>query len=217
MRTFYPVMLDLTGKSCLVVGGGEVAARKIESLLQAGAAVTVISPEVVESVKEWAEAGRLAWRKERYQEQDVRGFALVVAATNQAEVNLAVYQAVKAADGWINIVDRPDLCNYIVPSVIQRGNLVISVSTSGASPSLAKKIKQRIEREIGPEYESYLEFLAEMRQQVLKQVADPKQRKELFQLLLDDAYVSADDEERYKMAAILLQETKERGIAGRHS
>lgn len=207
MQTNYPIMLDLTNRRCLVVGGGEVAARKIESLLHARAQVTVISPDVVPSVAAWSEAGKLCWLAERYEREryEVKSFALVIAATNHPETNLEVYDEVRAVDGWINIVDRPDLCNYIVPSVIHRGKLVISVSTSGASPSLAKKLKRRIEQVIGPEYEAYLEFLAEMRQQVLQRVSNPKERKEIFQRLLEDDYVIASDEQRYKMAADLLQ------------
>lgn len=210
MQTHYPIMLDLTGRRCLVVGGGEVAARKIESLLQAGAEVTLISPDVVPMIAAWATEEKVNWLQEKYDRElhQVEGYALVIAATNLPDVNLAVYEAVKAAGGWINIVDRPDLCNYIVPSVIHRGKLVISVSTSGASPSLAKKLKRRIEEVIGPEYESYLEFLAEMRLLVRKEVGDPKQRREIFQRLLDDEYVIASDEQRYQMAADLLREMR---------
>ncbi len=206
MRHYYSLIIDLTGRPCLIVGGGEVACRKIESLAAAGAAVTVISPDLLPQARALADAGTITWRKERFASQDVSGYTLVVAATNQPEVNQAVYRAVKACGGWINIVDRPDLCNVIVPSAVQRGKLMISVSTSGASPGLAQKIKQEIERAYGPEYESYVDFLADMRQRVLAEVADPKRRREIFRRLLDDAYLTASDEQRKHMAAALLRE-----------
>ncbi|MBO8163799.1 MAG: bifunctional precorrin-2 dehydrogenase/sirohydrochlorin ferrochelatase [Brevibacillus sp.] len=204
MRKQYPLMLDLTRRSCLVVGAGEVAARKIESLLAAGASVTVISPEASPQVAKWAAEGRIDWKRTPYTDQDVSGYALVIAATNRPEVNLAVHRAVSACGGWINVVDRPDLCNFTVPSVVRRGRLVIAVSTAGASPSLARKIKQRLEGTFGAEYEGYVDFLAEMRQRVLTQIDDPLKRKQIFRRLLADAYLYASDEQRDQMAAALL-------------
>ncbi|GAA4704929.1 precorrin-2 dehydrogenase/sirohydrochlorin ferrochelatase family protein [Brevibacillus fulvus] len=218
MRQQYPLMIDLSGRSCLVVGGGEVAERKVLSLMQAGADVTVLSPELSPGLHAlWQEQRKFRWIAEEFRQQQVAGYTLVIAATNRAEVNLAVYRAVKLTDGWINIVDRPDLCNFIVPSVIQRGKLMVAVSTSGASPSLAKKLKTELERLIGPEYEEYLDFLAETRQQVLAQVDDAKVRKRIFQQLLDDAYLFASGEERKNMAASLIGEwSREGGQGGKH-
>jgi precorrin-2 dehydrogenase/sirohydrochlorin ferrochelatase len=206
MQTHFPIVLDLAGKSCLVVGGGEVATRKIEALLHAAAAVTVIAPLASEEIAAWAGAGKLTWRKEPYTPRAAAGYALVIAATDQAEVNLAVWRDVKDAGGWINIVDRPDLCNFIVPSVVQRGKLLIAISTSGASPGLSRKIRQRIEREIGSEYESYVEFLAAIRKQVMRDVTDPAKRKAIFRELLHDSYLTAGEEERYQMAAVLIRQ-----------
>jgi precorrin-2 dehydrogenase/sirohydrochlorin ferrochelatase len=206
MQTHFPIVLDLSGKACLVVGGGEVATRKIESLLQARAEVTVIAPAVSAEIAAWAEDGNVKWRQEPYTSQEVQGYSLVIAATDQADVNLAVWRAVNSINGWINIVDRPDLCNFIVPSVVQRGKLLIAVSTSGASPGLSRKIRRQIEQDIGPEYESYVEFLAAIRQQVMMEVVDPAKRKEIFRRLLDESYVEADEETRYQMAAVLIQQ-----------
>jgi precorrin-2 dehydrogenase/sirohydrochlorin ferrochelatase len=109
----------------------------------------------------------------------------------------------------VNIVDRPDLCNFILPSVVHRGKLTISVSTSGASPGLARKIKQTIEKEIGPEYEEYVEFLSRIRQQVLAEIGDHTQRKRIFRELLHDRFVEAAEEERYIMAAEVVKQVSD--------
>lgn len=208
MKKQYPLMLDLTNRPCLVVGAGEVAVRKIASLLAGGAVVTVISPEADPQIAEWAEQGQLKWLRTSYSGQDVRGYALVIAATNQPEVNLAVHQAVSSCGGWINVVDRPDLCNFTVPSVVRRGKLVIAVSTSGASPSLARRIKLQLEAAYGAEYADYVDFLAEMRQHVLTAVNDPGLRKQIFRRLLEDTYLHASDERRWEMAKALLAEVQ---------
>ncbi|WP_241236205.1 precorrin-2 dehydrogenase/sirohydrochlorin ferrochelatase family protein [Brevibacillus marinus] len=208
MSKQYPLMLDLTKRSCLVVGAGKVAVRKIASLLEAGAAVTVISPEADPQVAQWAQQGQLEWQQTVYSGQDVRGYALVIAATNRPDVNLAVHQAVSACGGWINVVDRPDLCNFTVPSVLRRGKLTIAISTAGASPSLARRIKQQLEAEFGTEYAAYVDFLAAMRQRVLAQVDDPAMRKQLFQQLLSDTYLHASEERRWQMAEALLAEAQ---------
>ncbi|MGC5326573.1 precorrin-2 dehydrogenase/sirohydrochlorin ferrochelatase family protein [Brevibacillus sp. SYSU BS000544] len=217
MHNYYPLILDLTERSCLVVGGGEVATRKAESLMEAGANVTVIAPHVMPGMEDWARSGRITWKQTEFQaDEDVHAYDLVVAATNQPDVNMTVYQAVKRTNGWINIVDRPDLCNFIVPSTVHRGKLVISVSTSGASPGLASKIKRKIEKDYGAEYEGYVDFLAEMRQRVLLEVCDAKERREIFRQMLDDEYVYATDEERKRMIEALLDSNMQEGT-GRQS
>lgn len=217
MHNYYPLILDLTGRDCLVVGGGEVATRKVESLMEAGANVSVIAPQVMPSMEEWARSSRITWIQEEFHgDEDVSSYALVVAATNLPEVNMTVYSAVQRTNGWINIVDRPDLCNFIVPSTVHRGKLVISVSTSGASPGLASKIKQKIELDFGEEYEEYVNFLAEMRQRVLLEVNDAKRRREIFRHLLNDEYVHATNEERKRMIEALLDSNEQEG-AGRQS
>lgn len=209
MQTHFPLVLDLAGKRCLVVGGGEVATRKAEALIHAQARLTVIAPAATAEMAAWASQGLVEWRQEPFRPYEMNTYTLVVAATNRKEVNLAVWQAVKAVNGWINIVDRPDLCNFIVPSTVQRGKLVIAISTSGASPGLARKIKQRVERDIGPEYESYVNFLAAVRSQVMATISDAALRKKIFRQLLDDQYVMAADEERYQMAEALIKQVQE--------
>jgi len=215
MQTYFPLVLDMADKACLVVGGGEVATRKAEALMHARARVTVIAPEATAQIADWAAEGLLDWRQELFSAHELKKYTFVIAATNHSDVNMAVWQAVKEVDGWINIVDRPDLCNFIVPSTVQRGKLVIAISTSGASPGLARKIRQRVEQEIGPEYESYVDFLAAIRGQVMKTISDTTQRKKIFRQLLDERFLAAEDEQRYQMAETLIRQVQGEGLVRR--
>lgn len=187
MNKYYPLMLDLTEKPCLVVGGGSVAERKVESLVKAKAMVTVISPKATGFIKELNEENALLWEKREYIKGDMKGFFLVVIATDKFELNREINQDVNHATQFVNIVDTPELCTFIVPSVIDRGRLQIAVSTNGASPALAKKIRKDLEARFGEEYIIYTDFLAEMREWVLNQRFDKAHRKQLFEQLLDDS------------------------------
>jgi precorrin-2 dehydrogenase/sirohydrochlorin ferrochelatase len=185
MDRYYPVMLDLKGKPCLVIGGGSVAARKITSLLKAGAAIHAISPSFTASIEAIAERGEAVLRRKAYQTGDCVGYTLVIAATNAPEVNEQVYQETNALNTWVNVVDRPDWSSFIVPSVVRRGDLVLSVSTGGASPSLARKIAGELEASYGDEYELYLNFLSEVRLLVQRKVKDKDARQTMFKCMLE--------------------------------
>ncbi len=206
MQGYFPIVIDVSGKRCLVVGGGKVATRKVESLLNAGADVTVLAPDISPELTRWHSTGKLRWEAACFVDQDLSAYAFVIAATDVHDVNHAVYQAVKDYGGWINIVDRPDLCNFILPSVVNRGKLLIAVTTSGASPGLARKIKRQLESEYGPEYEEYVAFLADIRQKVLLEIADQGKRREIFRVLLEERFVEAEFNQRYAMADELLND-----------
>lgn len=143
---YYPVFLDLRGRKALVVGAGKVALRKAGGLLEAGAAVTVVSPE---GAAEFDSLG-VNWKKRRFRVSDVRGCALVFAATNDRAVNAAVGRAARAAGIWANIADSPDECGFLVPSRIRHGDLQVAVSTSGRSPKLAIELRKKIEAALLP-------------------------------------------------------------------
>jgi precorrin-2 dehydrogenase/sirohydrochlorin ferrochelatase len=181
-------MLQLKGKTAIVIGGGIVATRKIKSLLRAEANVVVISPEVTSEIREWTEQNQLIWISRSFQTEDVQKGFLVIAATNKKEVNHKVFESVRS-DQLINIVDRPEVSNFIVPSTIQRGKLVISVSTSGASPGLARKIRTEIADTYDDAYESYILFLEECRLRVLAEVIDSKQKQKILKELLHPSYL----------------------------
>lgn len=184
----YPIMLRLAGKRCVVVGGGKVAERKIRSLLPTGATIIVVSPFSTEMISEWAATGQLELLPRPFEKNDLEGAVLVIAATNQPETNLAIYQAIKPYQ-WINVVDRPDLCTFTVPATLERGELQIAVSTGGRNPGLAKKLRKQLEQWVGADYEDYLHFLGSTRQQILSLGLDREQKKRLLQELLDDRFL----------------------------
>lgn len=178
-------MLKLDGQPCLVVGGGAVAERKVESLLADGGRVLVISPQVSPTITAWAEAGRLRLQERPYREGDVTGHFLVIAATNSAEVNALVARDCLQRNILINTVDNPGLCNFIVPASVRRGDLTIAVSTGGASPAVARRIRQELEAHFGEEYGAYLRLMADLREQILRDEPNPVRRKAIFDRLAD--------------------------------
>jgi precorrin-2 dehydrogenase/sirohydrochlorin ferrochelatase len=182
------MMVHIKDKPIVVVGGGKVATRKLESLLDAEANVTVISPEITGELKAWVDSQKLSWKQKRFEPEDVQEAFMIIAATDHTEVNLNVHKVAKPYQ-LINIADRPELSNFIVPSTLQRGKLLISVSTSGASPGLSRKIKQELSTMYDETYEEYLDFLNSSRQKVLEEVDQPEKRKYIFNALLDSRFL----------------------------
>ena len=158
--TPYPVNLLLAGQPVLVVGGGPVAARKVEVLLRAGARVTVVAPAAAASIVERPE---VTWLRRRYQPSEADTYRLVVTATNDPAVNARVAADCEAANVFVNSADDPANCTFTLPSVARRGDMQVSVSTGGRSPALARWLRQRIERELDSGYETLLDLLAEAR------------------------------------------------------
>lgn len=153
MTQLYPVFLDLRGKRCVVVGGGQVARRKVESLVEAGAEVTVVAP-LVEQMPAGVRVFARAFRPD-----DLDHARLVVAATDDPGVNSQVAAAAEARGVWVNAVDDPAHCTVILPAVIRRGAFVLAISTGGASPAFARRLRERLEREFGPEYGEFVSLL----------------------------------------------------------
>lgn len=155
----YPVNLVVDGRPCLVVGGGHIALRKVEGLLACHAAVTVIAPEVDPALKTLP----ITIHQRPYAQGDAAGFRLAIAATDDPAVNKAVHDDAEAAGVWVNSADDPDRCTFTLPSVVRRGPLTVAVSTGGHSPALATWLRERLEAEMGPEYETLLDLLSEER------------------------------------------------------
>ncbi len=162
----YPVNLLVAGRRCVVVGAGRIAARKIDSLLAAGADVTVVAPGVGAEVRAWAEGGRLRLVERDFQPADVEGAWLVVTATDVAEVNRAVFVAGEERRIFVNSADDPANCSFTLMSVVRRGDIVVSIGTNGRSPALATFLKDHVRDEMGPEYETLLELLSEAREEI---------------------------------------------------
>ena len=159
----YPIMLDLQGRPCLVVGGGVVAGRKIEGLLEAGARVTVVSPTLAPAVLDIARDGRLRWRPREYVSGDLAGFALVMVATDDRAVNRRVAAEARERAVWINCADDPERSDFILPSVLRRGPLTVTVSTGGASPMVARLVREELEGVLPADYGTLTEVVAEVR------------------------------------------------------
>ncbi len=169
----YPVGLVLSGRRCLVVGGGEVASRKVSGLLAAGAEVHVVATEVGAALRSLAggdgggdgrEGGaNLTLERRPYRQGEVAGYWLVVAATGDPSVNRAVYEDCQAARVWVNAVDAPGSCSFVLPAVARQGPVTVAVSTSGYSPALASWLKAELSRQLGPEVEVLAEMLASAR------------------------------------------------------
>ncbi|TCW41059.1 precorrin-2 dehydrogenase/sirohydrochlorin ferrochelatase family protein [Laceyella sacchari] len=189
MKKYYPMMVDINGLRCLVVGGGKVAERKTRGLLDAGALVTVVSPKLTPQLAQWADTGEIEWRRRLYRREDHEGCRLVIAATDQAEVNVQIRHEADARGQWVNVIDHPELCTFTVPATVTRGKLCIAVSTGGASPSLAQTIRDQLASMYGEEYELHLELLQEMRGIIQQRVPVPKERYRLMKELAGEEWL----------------------------
>ena len=181
----YPVFLDLSGKNCVVVGGGKIAQRKCLSLIKSGAAVTVISPTLTNLLEKYKRSGSLIHKKRGYDRRDIKTAFLVIAATDSTETNEKISRDAMAFHKLLNTVDNPPLCNFIVPSVVTRGLLTIAISTSGASPAMAKAIRKEIAELYGPEFSRYLRVMKRIRSRAMKEITDKKERERFLKELVD--------------------------------
>ncbi len=186
---FYPVFMRVAGRPCLVVGGGEVAARKVDDLLRAHAAVTVVSPTVVSAIADHARQGRIRHHARGYQPTDLAGAFLAYAATDDEALHARIAGEARAAGVLLNVVDRPHLCDFITPSIMERGDLIIATSTSGASPALARRIRVQLERLFGPEYAVALQVLAALRAHLVRAALSPAERTRILNGLVDSPLI----------------------------
>lgn len=176
----FPMMANLAGRRCLVVGAGRVAQAKIAGLLDTGAQIRVVAPQATAKIRSWARTGKIEWRDRAFQPSELDGMFLVVAATPSTPLHQEIFREAAQRGVLCNIVDVPALCNFYYPAVVQRGALQIAISTEGNSPALAQRLRKQLEAQFGPEWEPWLEQLAEVRDKVQTEVADPKRRKRLL-------------------------------------
>lgn len=178
---FLPIFLNVRDRACLLVGGGEVAARKVALLHAAGARVTVVAPSLGETLKRLAAEGRVTHRAERFRAELIDGAALAFAATDDPSINRAVYDAAHARGIPVNVVDHPELCTFIMPSIIDRSPVVAAVSTGGASPVLARLIRARLETLIPAGYGRLATLMAEFRERVKHRIASAVARRRFWE------------------------------------
>ncbi|MFO7708186.1 MAG: bifunctional precorrin-2 dehydrogenase/sirohydrochlorin ferrochelatase [Desulfobacterales bacterium] len=182
---YYPVQLDIRGRACLVVGGGAVGTRKVNALVGCGARVTVVSPEASDTLAKMAAQGRIVLRGRDYVSEDLEGMFLVIGATDDEALNRRIHADAEAHRVLCNIADRPESCNFILPSILKRGDLLITVSTSGKSPAFAKKLRHRLEVQFGEEYGTFLELMGAIRERLLARQHAPEAHKHLFEALIE--------------------------------
>ncbi len=190
MRSAYPVALRIEGKRCLVVGGGQVATKRVEGLLDASARVVVVSPAVSEEIQRWTDAKRFEWVPREFQECDLAGAMMVIAATDSASVNHAVCAAADRRGLLFNNAMNQVDCNFHVPSVLRRGNLVISVTTAGRCPALARYLRERLANMITPGYGYLLEMLGSRRVEMNQRFPDAEVRAQLLRKVMETEAVS---------------------------
>ncbi|MEE8448340.1 MAG: bifunctional precorrin-2 dehydrogenase/sirohydrochlorin ferrochelatase [Thermodesulfobacteriota bacterium] len=164
---YFPAMLDIKAKSCLVVGGGQVAQRKARSLLKAGAKVTVVAPSLTQGLQKLKTSATIRHLARPYQPRDLKGKQLVFAASSDQKINQRAAREAQKRGILVNVVDAPVHCTFIVPSVVHQGDLTIAISTGGRSPALAKKIRQELEPQFGREYAVFLDILGRIRSRLL--------------------------------------------------
>lgn len=203
-QEFYPLFLKISGKRCVVVGGGGVALRKVKALLEHGASVEVISPDPCLELVGLAEKGRIRILQRHYQPGDLRKAFLAIAATDNSDINRQVVKEAKSKAVLVNVADDPENSDFIVPSYMRRGDMTIAVSTAGRSPALARKIRARLEKDFGDEYASLVRLIgearAEVRRQGIKISGDDWQEALDLDLMLD--LLKKGDEKKAK--AVLL-------------
>ncbi len=182
---YYPIFVDLTHRPVVLVGGGGVAHRKALALLEAGARLTVISPQLCPELEELARQGRFRHIPRPYRPGDLQGAWLAVAATDDPRCQEMVFQEAQERRIFCNVVDRPQLCSFIVPSQVRRGPLTMAISTGGRSPALAKSLRRELEHRFPQGYGAYVEFLGRVRDRILELEGDPERRRRLCLSLAD--------------------------------
>jgi precorrin-2 dehydrogenase / sirohydrochlorin ferrochelatase len=182
---FYPAYLELHGRPCLIIGGGAVAERKALSLIDAGAQVSVLSPTATPNLLKLARSGSLVLLNRSFEPADINNQFLVIAATDSEEVNIRAARICKQRNILVNVIAPPEESTFIVPSVVDRGDLLIALSTSGVSPALSHALRRDLEMRYGPEYAEFLHLLAPVRRHVLETIEDEQERRRIFQAIAD--------------------------------
>jgi len=181
---YYPVNLDIRNRNCLVVGGGDVGTRKVMTLLDCGARVVVVSPAVTEKIEELSNKGLIKLERRGFKPTDLDQMFLVIGATDNPELNQQIHTGAERLGMLCNIADRPEVCNFILPAIVNRGDLIIAISTSGKSPAFAKKMRKDLEKKFGTEYAEFLTLMGGIRTKLLSEDHEPEAHKHLFENLI---------------------------------
>jgi precorrin-2 dehydrogenase/sirohydrochlorin ferrochelatase len=195
---FYPLLVDLQGRRVLVIGGGGVAERKVDSLLEAGATVVLVSPETTTGIRDLGRRGEIEVRGRPFADSDLEGMALVISATDDPGLQAQATAAARSKGVWVNTVDQPDLCDFIVPAVLRRGDVIVAVSTSGTSPALAAALRRRLDGVVTENAARAARVLGTVRAEVQRRFPDSGVRKRVFEAVVDSGILDwigeCDDE-----------------------
>lgn len=197
---YYPVCLDLKNKRCVVIGGGTVAIRKAKRLVECGAEVLIVSPEIENCIK------GIVWIKKGYEVSDLDKAFLVVAATDNPVINRRVSDDATKANILVNVVDSPELSTFILPALLNRGDLSIAISTAGKCPALSKKIRQDLEQQFGLEYAEFIEILGELRCKIQAEINDEKIRQKIFEQLANSEIIQLIQKGAIERVSQLIEE-----------
>ncbi|MEW5726042.1 MAG: bifunctional precorrin-2 dehydrogenase/sirohydrochlorin ferrochelatase [Thermodesulfobacteriota bacterium] len=181
---YLPIFIDVQGRTCLVVGGGEVGRRKVEGLIEGGAVVRLVSRDLDSRLADLTGQGRVEYLGREYRTEHLDGAVLVFAATDDPQLNARVSREAQARGLLVNVADQPRLCTFIVPASVRRGDLTLAVSTGGGSPALAARIRAELEAQFGPEYAEFLKVLRLVREKVLAEGRPAEENKSKFQRLI---------------------------------
>jgi len=182
---YYPVYIDISKSKCVVVGGGEVAERKVKRLLECDADVVVVGNGLTPKLEAMKNDGSISHIPDNYQSDYIEGARLVIGATNSDEINKRIYRDSRKRGILVNIVDDPAKCDFIVPSVLQQGDLSIAISTGGKSPSLARNLREELEQRYGHEYEILLNIMGNIREKIIARGEPSGENKKLFESVLN--------------------------------
>ncbi len=189
--SYYPILVDLEGRKVIVVGGGNVAERKINALLECNAVISLVAKDLTPTLKRYTEAEHIQFLGQDFIERFLDGAFLVIAATDDMHLNHEISEAAKKRGLLVNAVDQPKDCGFIVPSIVQRGALMIAISTSGKSPALAKKIRQKLSDQFGNEYAEFLNLMGRLRKEILAQGLSQQENSRIFHALVDSPALEA--------------------------
>lgn len=195
---YYPINLDIKNRNCLIIGGGTVGSRKAFRLLDCGALVTVVSLKFTNKLDKFSDNHNLVLKKKPFHQSDLKGMFLVIGATDNEELNHQISTEAEKNNILCNIADRPRVSNFILPAVVNRGDLVIGISTSGKSPAFAKKLRQQLETEFGDEYAVFLRLMGGIRKTLLRKKHEPEAHKPLFEKIISENILQMITENRKK-------------------
>ncbi|NMA67902.1 MAG: bifunctional precorrin-2 dehydrogenase/sirohydrochlorin ferrochelatase [Desulfitobacterium sp.] len=177
MSRYYPIYVNLENKPVLVVGGGKVALRKVKTLIEHGALVRIVSPKILPELKKLVDDSNCIWQEKKYSSDDIQDAIIIFSCTEIEELNQRVAEDAAEACRLVNVVDDPEKCTFILPSIMSQGDLKIAVSTSGSSPFVAKQIRKKLEAEFGEEYKEYLALLKSWRKEVKEKMTNEQKEK----------------------------------------